>query len=656
MNTIRSYRVPFRGSPTLRIPTLRNPSAHFSADEISLIDHEVAELLKKNAIEEIDPSSPSCVSNIFVVPKKDGGFRPIINLKPLNRRFLSPPHFRMDSIKDVASLLRLGDWAASIDLKDAYLHIPLHPSSRPFLRFVWRRILYQFLVLAFGLSTAPFVFTKVTKPIAAYLRAKGIRLIFYLDDILVIGATAEECHRNVQIVLDVLRLAGFLINEKKSSLTPSQLFLYLGLWWNTTSGSVGLEERKLVPMKDLAAHLLSTPRPSCRSVMRLLGLMTWATPAIPLVRLRSRFLQRSLLTVYRTKEDLDRKVLLSPRALEDLQWVTLLTMEVCHAPMWVPHLDHADLRLATDSSDNGWGMFFNGRMENGRWGVDARLHINVKEIRTLHIFFKDFFPHLHPRPSSIVWETDNTAALAYIKNQGGTRSLSLLEEASQILLLAHYHGVTLLPIYVPSSENLHADFASRFLRLPDIHLLPSVFDRLCHLWGRPDIDLFASDASAQLPRFYAWGDAQEAEAFDALSRPWIFDMAFLFPPLALIPRVLTKLQAAVGCYVLILPFWPNQSWHPRLRTLGVVDARRLPRLPDLAVNLTTGKPPPNAEALHLVAWRLFGGPTVSPTSAMLPSISSAPVGEILPTIATTALGRPSSVFSFPERYQSILPL
>ena len=282
--------------------------------------------MRKKAIEEINPSSPSCVSNLFLVTKKDGGFRPIINLKPLNRRYLSPPHFRMDSIKDVASLLRLGDWAASIDLKDAYLHIPIHPASRPFLRFIWRRKLYQFLVLAFGLSTAPFVFTKVTKPIAAYLRARGIRIIFYLDDILVIGATAEECRQNVEIVLNILRLAGFLINEKKSSLSPSQHFLYLGLWWNTASGRVGLEERKLGIMKDLATQLLSTPRPSCRSIMQLLGLMTSAIPAIPLVRLRSRFLQRSLSTVYRTKEDLDRRVILSPKALEDLRWVTLLTM------------------------------------------------------------------------------------------------------------------------------------------------------------------------------------------------------------------------------------------------------------------------------------------------------------------------------------------
>ena len=86
-------------------------------------------MLQKGAIQEVTKVSPSYVSNIFIVPKKDGGNRPIINLKPLNSQFLSPPHFKMDTVKDVASLLLPGDYGASVDLKDAYFHVPIHPIS-----------------------------------------------------------------------------------------------------------------------------------------------------------------------------------------------------------------------------------------------------------------------------------------------------------------------------------------------------------------------------------------------------------------------------------------------------------------------------------------------------------------------------------------------
>ena len=72
------------------------------------------------------PARLGLVSRMFVIPKKDGGWRPIINLKWSNKTFLNAPHFQMDTVRDAAALLRLGDWAASINLKDAYFHIPVN--------------------------------------------------------------------------------------------------------------------------------------------------------------------------------------------------------------------------------------------------------------------------------------------------------------------------------------------------------------------------------------------------------------------------------------------------------------------------------------------------------------------------------------------------
>ena len=57
------------------------------------------------------------------------------------------------------SAIRQDDWMVFLDLKDAYLQVPIHPDSRHFLRFSWEGYHLQFRVLCFILSTTPQVFT-----------------------------------------------------------------------------------------------------------------------------------------------------------------------------------------------------------------------------------------------------------------------------------------------------------------------------------------------------------------------------------------------------------------------------------------------------------------------------------------------------------------
>ena len=81
--------------------------------------------------------------------------------------------------------LRQSDWIVSIDLKEAYLQVPIHPDSHKYLRFVAFGKPYQFRALCFGLSTAPWVFTRVMAPVSSILHSLGIRLRRYLYDWLI---------------------------------------------------------------------------------------------------------------------------------------------------------------------------------------------------------------------------------------------------------------------------------------------------------------------------------------------------------------------------------------------------------------------------------------------------------------------------------------
>jgi hypothetical protein len=165
----------------------------------------------------------------------------------------------------------------------------------------------------------------------------------------------------------------------------------------------------------------------------------------------------------------------------------------------------------------------------------------------------------------------------------------------------------ILPAFIPSEENLQADAASRFQLVLDWHLDPRVFQRISSLWGPPQIDLFASRQSAQTTSFMSWRAADSPEAIDALSMRWNFDLAFLFPPIPLLKRVVRKLELSRGTFLLVTPYWDAQTWFASLQALLILEVRCLPFHGELVVDLSTGEPPPSLEWLFLVVWRICGG-------------------------------------------------
>ncbi len=94
--------------------------------------------------------------------------------------------FRMIMLKQILSQICPGDWFFSLDLRDAYFYIQIAPYHRPFLRFAFEAVAYRNTVLPFGLSLAPRSFTKCMDAALSSLRQTGIRILNYLDDLLVL--------------------------------------------------------------------------------------------------------------------------------------------------------------------------------------------------------------------------------------------------------------------------------------------------------------------------------------------------------------------------------------------------------------------------------------------------------------------------------------
>ena len=126
------YRIPFLAKPPLSPHPIPFNAYGPSSIKGQALEREVATLLEVGAVERVPSPGPGFYSRLFVVLKATGSWRPIIDLKTLNK-FISKTRFRMETVQSVLSSVRRNDWMISIDLKDAYLQIQIHLESGKFL-------------------------------------------------------------------------------------------------------------------------------------------------------------------------------------------------------------------------------------------------------------------------------------------------------------------------------------------------------------------------------------------------------------------------------------------------------------------------------------------------------------------------------------------
>ena len=136
------YRLTFTSSPLLlKAPwQIRPPKG---SQKIQGMREQISLMLQKNAISEIPPDTQGFYSNVFLVHKVSGGWRPVIDLNQLNAH-IDAPHFHMHTKSSVLNTVKREDYAFKIDLQDAYFHVLIHPDNRKYLRFAFQNKVYQF--------------------------------------------------------------------------------------------------------------------------------------------------------------------------------------------------------------------------------------------------------------------------------------------------------------------------------------------------------------------------------------------------------------------------------------------------------------------------------------------------------------------------------
>ena len=598
------YRVPFTDSaPPLTDTPVPFRSYHQGSSKQLALALEVSKMLEKGAVEVVVDPGLGFYSRLFLVEKANGGWRPVIDLSPLNG-FVRQTPFKMETVTSVLSAIRGGDFLASIDLRDAYFQIPVHRSSRKYLRFLSCGTVYQFKVLCFGLSTAPQVFTKVFAPISAWAHRHGIRLLRYLDDWLILASSEEELRQHVRMLLSLCRDLGIVINEEKSDLVPKRRSTYLGMTIDTEVAKVFPTESRVRNILAVGSEFLSMLEPPARMWQVLLGHMSSLERLVPRGRLRMRSLQWCLAQHWSPETDSPTQpVPWSPEVKEDLTW--WLTEENLRVgvPLSSPP---PELHLFSDASLLGWGAHLLDQFVSGLWSEqESQEHINLLELKAVYLALQAFQHRVAHQ--SVALMCDNATVVAYVNKQGGTVSHSLCSLTKELLLWAEANSVTLVARYLPGKANVLADQLSRRGQVigTEWSLHPEVTKQLFCRLGTPTLDLFATSLNKKLPLYCSLVPDPMAVMEDAFMHPWDGLEVYAFPPFALIRRVLNRLMSSDCCRMLLVaPSWPRQEWYPDLISLLVEQPFRLPQWPRLLKQPLCSVFHTSVHVLNLHAWKL----------------------------------------------------
>ena len=277
LSAISGYHIPFTIIPHQDFL----PSHKVSVEDELLIDKELGEPIQKRAIHLVSKHdyNTGVVSNLFVIPKKGGGQRPVFKLRQLNQ-FIKYERFKMEGIHMLRDLLKPNDFMAKIDLKDAYFTVAIWEGHQKFLRFLWNGTQWEFACLQFGIATAPRVFTKILKPVIGLLRKQGIRLIIYLDDFLLMASTEETLLYHVPLTVTLLEMLGFVVNYQKSQLNPTQSIEFLGFHINSIMLIISLPLDNVKGIRKECQKLLENPYITITELARLLGKLSASIQAV----------------------------------------------------------------------------------------------------------------------------------------------------------------------------------------------------------------------------------------------------------------------------------------------------------------------------------------------------------------------------------------
>ena len=244
----------------------------------------------------------------------------------------------------------------------------------------------------------------------------GIRLIIYLEDMLIMAESWDLSLEHTTIEVNLLSSLGFVLNKGKSILVPTQELEFLGFLVNSIKMSLYLPRDKLKSIKRECQVIMNNPSVSIRTLSWLLGKLSSSIQAVFPAPLYYRFLLMANTMALKRTQSYESTLSLNQAAQEELLW-------------WRDHLaawngrsllrKENDLLIETNASNLGWGACCNGVRTGRIWSRQECLQHKLSRLELMAGGFvlKSFFKNRASIQVKLLM--DNTTAIAYINRMGG---------------------------------------------------------------------------------------------------------------------------------------------------------------------------------------------------------------------------------------------
>lgn len=559
------YKLPLHSIPESCV--LRNNKS--ALDNNDFVTEALNDLLGTQCISVVE-SQPWVVNPLTVSTRDDGKRRLVLDLRHVNPH-LFKYKFKCEDITTALDLLGEGYYLYTFDIKSAYHHVEIFQSHRTYLGFQWsyrgKATYFVFNVLPFGLSTAPYIFTKLLKPLLSHWRGSGKRICMFLDDGLGGNSSKESATVDAKAVKEDLGRLGFVLSGNKCAWEPSLTQTWLGHVFNMSENRLYVTENRLSKLKESLSSVLDRiDNVSAKLLAQVTGRIISMSKAIgSAVYLYTRHMYFAI----ETRQSWDAIIPCSSKVREELQFWDKNVGQLNGKKLFdEPHV--FDSVVYSDASEQGFGGYVVSAKHTlvcqGQWQINERGKSSTwRELKAVHNMLLSIGHSL--RGHKVQWHTDNQNIVRVIDR--GSMKPDLQSLVEDIVYLCAENHVVVVPVWVPREQNQLADYLSKLTDVNDWGISPDIFRWISTLWGPFTVDRFATWYNAKCLRFNSRFWNPGCEGVDAFTQNWQGENNWLVPPPSQIIRVWRHLKLCKAQGALIIPLWKGALFWPCVCPDGV---------------------------------------------------------------------------------------
>ena len=397
--------------------------------------------------------------------------------------------------------------------------------------------------LPFGLSSAPYIFTKLLKPIVKKWRSQGNSIVIFLDDGLGAGRTYTLAKIfSLQAHADLLKF-GFLPNESKCEWDPIQEITWLGVVINTLNCTLHLTAKRVNSILTDIDNIIAQKNKKLH-VKRFASICGKIISCGSCVGNISKLVSRHLYALINSAPNWNWNLNITEAAIAELRFWKDNLGKINGIPIW-PNKTVPTKIVYSDASDTGCRSVIEmeGRTFHQNWSeLESHKSSTYRELRTVELALKSFLQEL--KSQFAVWFTDNQNVTKIISSR--SRIIELQNIALEIFSICVKYGVTLDVQWIPRDRNYITDEISKIIDFDDYTLHDDVFDYIDAIWGPHSCDRFACYYNTKLKNF-------NTRCSSNLEQNWGNDNNWLCPPPYLIIKAISHASTCKAQGTIIIP-------------------------------------------------------------------------------------------------------